>query len=155
MEVEGPVPSTSKIFGGGGSRTLHLQYPQPPKFLEVEGPVPSTSSTLHLRNFWRWRVPYPPPPVPSTSVFWREEPGGVMFGGGGSSTTFTKPSVFRREEPGGVMFGGGGSSTLHLQYPPPPKFLGGNLTSVSSLCVSSAIKTYAYCYKNRRVSRAL
>ena len=54
-------------------------------------------------------------PVPSTSVFWREEPGGVIFGGGGSSTTFTKPSVFRREEPGGVMFGGGGSRTLHLR----------------------------------------
>ena len=25
-----------------------------------------------------------------------------MFGGGGSSTIFTKPSVFRREEPGGL-----------------------------------------------------
>merc|ERR1739842_74074 len=97
----------------------------PPKNggLSKNSTVPSTSSTLHLQNFWRWRVPYPPPPVPSTSVFWREEPGGVMFGGGGSSTIFTKPSVFRREEPGGVMFGGGGSRTLHLQYPPPPKFL--------------------------------
>ena len=38
-----------------------------------------------------------------------------MFGGGGSSTTFTNPSVFRREELRGVMFGGGGSSTLHLR----------------------------------------
>merc|ERR1712020_103219 len=28
-----PVPSTSKIFGGGGSRTLHLQYPLSPPFL--------------------------------------------------------------------------------------------------------------------------
>ena len=85
-----------------------------------------------------------------------------MFGGGGSSTTFTNPSVFRREEPRGVMFGGGGSSTLHLRF-----LAGGacsvlyghiwNLTSVSSLCVSSAIKTYACldCYKNRRVSSAI
>ena len=43
-------------------------------------------------------------PVSSTSVFGREEPGGVILGGGGSSTTFTRFSVFVARDLVGFLF---------------------------------------------------